>query len=277
MTSNPPVEGLPPIRRARGYRLYDASGARYLDLFQDGGGAILGHRAGSALAAMKGALSCGLAAGLPSAWEARLAKALVRMFPGFPHVRLFASRARALEAASLYLGARIGQEDLHDPALSPAPPAASRAALWRPFLGPAMPAADVLLPVLPFSVCGAPAPACFRGALPEGFPGSDVLPGFILAGALRGLAALERPEGRSGPRAPSRTEIPLAGSRGWARAGPYVRPLFAAADYPRRFAEFLRARVLLSPVYPGPSILPGECSPGERELLAELFARIPGG
>ena len=42
-------------------------------------------------------------------------------------------------------------------------------------------------------------------------------------------------------------------------------------------AELLAAGVLLSAGYPGPSVLPGECSPGETSLLADLFARIPGG
>ena len=35
---------IPPIRRARGYRLYDHRGRRYLDLWQNGGHSLLGHR-----------------------------------------------------------------------------------------------------------------------------------------------------------------------------------------------------------------------------------------
>ena len=43
---------VPVIRRARGYRLYGFDGRRCLDLFQDGGRAVLGHRFGPAVAAM---------------------------------------------------------------------------------------------------------------------------------------------------------------------------------------------------------------------------------
>ena len=252
-------------------------------MFQDGGGAILGHRGASVLAAMKNAFSQGLAARLPSVWEARLEAAVARMFPAYGAVRLYSSRQRALEAAGSALGMRLDPSEVFDPALAPfaaAPSAAATAAaLWRPFLPPGKGAggradrpAAVLLPVLPFSVCQAPSPACFLEELPEGAPGSDLVPGFLLAGALRALASLEH-----GTKRRDFAGLPLDGNRGWERVGPYVRPVFDRAEYPRVFAEFLRAGVLLSPEYPGPSILPGECSPGEEKLLAGLFARVPGG
>jgi hypothetical protein len=257
---------LPRVRRARGCRLYDAQGNRILDLYRDG--ALLGHRGASALTAMKAGLSQGLAAGLPTAWEARLCAALARMFPAYPGVRLFSSRARALAALSL-------SPDPWDPALGDSP-AAAPAALWRPFL-PLPAGAGVLLPVLPFTVCGAPAPACCAAGVP--LPASDPLPGFLLAGALRALAALaagspSHPAPRLGSAA---LEKAVDGARGWERRGPYVRAVFPAGEYPRVHGEFLRAGVLLCPVYPGPSILPGDCSPGEDRLLADLFARHPGG
>jgi hypothetical protein len=273
------VPGLPSIRRARGYRLYDRAGRRYLDLFQDGGGAILGHRGASVLTGMKNALAQGLAAGLPSVWESRLESAINRMFPAYRSVRLYSSRKRAIEAASRFLGRRLDPTDVADPALDPPADPSAGAAVWRPFLpkapeteGSAGPRAAVLLPVLPFSISGSPAPACFLEAAPEGVPDSDLIPGFILAGAVRALAALDRQKDRD-----AFASIGIDGTRGWKRAGPYVRPTFDEAEYPRVFAEYLRAGVLLSPEYPGPSVLPGECSPGEKKLLARLFASIPGG
>lgn len=272
---------LPPIRRARGYRLYDHQGRRYLDLFRDGGGALLGHRAGAAGSLMKSALSQGLAAAVPSVWEARLGRMLASMFPSHTTIRLYSSRARALEAASRFLGMRVEAGDLYDPALDlPCPPGA-RAALWRPLLPGAAPGAearpwDVLLPVLPLTVCGAPAPLCLPAEPDAGLPEAERLPGFILAGAARALADL-RAVSRLPSFADSRIEKAVDGAAGWRRRGPYVSAAFEMADYPRVFALFLREGVLLSPGYPGPSILPGECSPGETRLLAELFARIPGG
>ncbi len=297
---NPPAAsaGLPRIRRARGFRLYDVRGKRYLDLSRDG--ALLGHRGAAALSAMKSVLSQGLATALPSAWEARLAAAILRLLPESRSVRLFSSRERALEAVSRFLGRRIDIQEVHDPALDSPAPDPMLPALWRPFL-PIPKAAAALLPVLPFTLCGAPAPVCFPTELAADQVPSDTLPGFMLAGALHGLNALSE-EGRAGPPSGRAGSPPRAGgptptgharkqphwgsravervldaARGWKRSGPYVRAVFPAAEYARVHAEFLAAGVLLCTDYPGPSVLPGECSLGETSLLADLFARIPGG
>jgi hypothetical protein len=223
---------------------------------------------------MKSALSQGLATELPSAWEDRLTGAILRLVPGTAAVRLYRSRDRALEAVSFLLGATPLK--VHDPALDPPPPEAPRAALWRPFLPPT-PGVRALLLVLPLTVCGAPFPVCFSAALPKDFPASDPLPGFLLAGALRGLGALAKiPETGTILGSPM-VERALDGSPGWKRRGPYVQARFPAAEYPRVYSEFLRAGVVLSPGHPGPSVLPGECTPGENRLLADLFAGVPGG
>ncbi|HVO39253.1 MAG TPA: hypothetical protein VMV03_09530 [Spirochaetia bacterium] len=280
MEDNQRAAALPPIRRARGFRLYDSRGRRYLDLWREGGAALLGHRAGRVTTLMKSALSQGLAAGLPSVWEGRLLKMIHGMFPSFPAVRLFSSRHRALEAASWFLGIRIDDGDLYDPALGGPCAAGARAALWRPFLeeqdGPGTAAApwDARLPALPLTVCGAPAPLCLCAEPPAGFPDGDHLPGFVLAGAARALADLAA-AGESLRNV--RVEKAVDGSSAWKRTGPYVRAAFDRAEYPRVFNAFLKEGVLLSPGYPGPSIIPGECSPGETRLLAELFAGVPGG
>jgi hypothetical protein len=265
-------QAIPLVRRARGFRFYDTGGRRYLDLYRDG--ALLGHREAAAITAMKSALSQGLATGLPSPWESRLSGAILRLFPGSAAVRLYASRERALEGAGRFLGAPV--IEAHDPALDPLPARAPSAAWWRPFLPPT-PGAGVLLLALPLTVCGAPVPVCFPAVLPRDFPASDPLPGFLLAGALRGLAGLSKaPDTGSLLGSPS-LERALDGAPGWRRSGPYVRALFPAADYPRVHSEFLRAGVMLSPGYPGPSVLPGDCTPGETKLLADLFAGVPGG
>jgi hypothetical protein len=259
---------IPRIRRARGFRLYDTQGRRYLDLFRDG--ALLGHRASGSLLAMKSALSQGLAAALPSLWDKRLISALERSFPRYREVRLYSSAERARDAAYRCIGG--GPVPIHDPARGDA--VSSPIAVWRPFLPPD--GASVLLPLLPVRVAGAPAPACFAGDVPPAVPVSDTIPAFILAAALRGFSALAPIDGAC-PLSNPAVEKALDAAPGWARAGPYVRAVFPEAEYPRVHAEFLRAGVLLHPGYPGPSVLPGDCSPGETRLLADLFRRIPGG
>jgi hypothetical protein len=284
----PDSPALPRIRRARGFRLYGADGRRYLDLWRDG--ALLGYRAAGTLTAMKAALSQGLTGPFPAAGEARLCGALARLLPEWPVVRLFSSRERALAAAAALLGRPVmalcdpalGDEGLPASAASatlgaaaPASVAPASVALWRPFL-PAVPGALIVLPVLPFTLGGAPAALCVPADMAAGLPASDAIPGFILGAAVRGLAALT--SAREIPRLGSPAlERALDAARGWRRAGPYVRAEFPAEDYPRVRERFLRAGVLLCPGYPGPSILPGECSPGETRLLAECFAGIPGG
>ncbi len=273
MAPEPPLPALPRIRRARGFRLYDEQGRRYIDLYRDG--ALLGHRSERTLNAMKAALSQGLAARLPSAAEARLESCLARLFPGFPIVRLFASRDGADAAAARWLG--VSAPGILDPALCPSEAAHTRGAAlvyWRPFL-PAPASAGVLLPILPLTVGGSPAAACFPGAARRGAPAGDTIPGVICAAALRALGSLSAP-GTEERFEPSDARLVSAfDGRRWARVGPYVRALFPAEDYARVHAEFLRAGVLLAPRYPGPSVLPGECSPGEARLLAELFAGTP--
>jgi hypothetical protein len=277
---------VPRIRRARGFRLYDAAGRRFLDLWQAGGEAILGHRPVRAGAALKASLDRGLAAPLPTAWEPRLLAALAARFPAYRSFRLYATRERALQAASLVLGTAVAEADVADPGLGTR--GAGQVGLWRPYLGAASdihvsaalgrpcpgeePAWEVLLPVLPFTLGGSPAAACFRDVLPADAAPSDTVPGAAAVAALRGLAALERarpvdPFGRRD----------LDGAPGWERRGPYLAPVFAAGDYPEVFRAFLARGVLLSPFYPGPSILPGEASEGERRLLLSLFHFIPGG
>jgi len=272
MPDNQLLTGIPVIRRARGFRLYDMKGRRYLDLFRDG--ALMGHRAAGSLTAMKSALSQGLAAALPSVWETRLISTLARSFPHYPQIRLYASSERALDAVSRCLGGRPAA--LHDPALDGDPVGSAPAGFWRPFLPPAA-GVRVLLPLLPVRVGGAPAPACFAADVPRAVPVSDTIPAFILAGAVRGCAVLSRPNGDTDALSNPVVERALDAAPGWARVGPYVRAVFPREEYPRVHAEFLRAGVLLHPGYPGPSVLPGDCSPGETRLLADLFTGIPGG
>jgi hypothetical protein len=274
-SDSPLLARVPPIRRARGFRLYDVRGRKYLDLFRDG--ALLGHREAGTLTAMKSVLSQGLVSALPSVWERRLLGVLGRLFPGYREVRLYASPDRARLAVRAWLGGDGPVEaELHDPARDGRPVGGAAAAFWRPFL-PA-PAARALLPLLPVRVGGCPSPVCFDAEMPPRVPPSDAIPGFILAGALRGLAALGslKPAG-SCPLSTPALDRALDAAPGWLRVGPYVTALFDEPDYARVHEEFLRAGVLLSPCWSGPSVLPGECSPGESRLLAELFTGIPGG
>lgn len=255
-----PFLGIPPVRRARGFRLYAVTGQRFLDLYQDGGRAVLGRRPEGVSRELKALASRGLSGDVPSVYGARLAAALRRLLPGMRSCRIASSRETALRLASLYLGRTVGEGDLPDPAVA-APGAAREVSLWRPYLPPAFePAAEVLLPVLPFGAAGAPSAVCFRGDPPDGFPPSETPSPLLLAACVRALYNLsDRPapawwEGAADPDL-------------WERRGPYLAARCAEGEYGERRRAALARGVLLHPRWPGPSILPAEASEGEQAAL----------
>ncbi len=257
---------MPVIKRARGYRLYDYRGHRYLDLYQQGGRSLLGHRAYRQNNLLKDVLSSGLGGNLPSVYQRRLEKALLARFPGYRGVRIAASEQQALELASVYLGRSLAAGDIRDPLSSSR--GGAEAAYWRPRLpgGDEGGAEEILFPLLPFAMGEAPACVCFRQALPASFPVPNPVSPLILAGALRALDDLRRYE----PAPWFRPDL-LASSPGWTQKGIYLLCRRPESEYERIFLEFLRAGLLLSPRYPGPSILPAEASPGEVKSMLNLF------
>jgi hypothetical protein len=267
---------LPPIRRAREYHLYDVRGRRYLDLWQEGGRCLLGHRPGRLVPVLKAALSKGLLAELPSVYSGRLQAVLARMFPAYRAFYLLPEEAAALQLAAHQLGRPIPGR-VADPVLAGSAPEQALVRRWRPLQLPpptSAPAAEaeVLLPVLPFGLGPAPVVACLLRDPVPGLPAPAPLSPLLLAGALRSLHDLAR------LRLPGWLEPDLlAGAPGWRQRGIYVVAGFEERRYPEVFGAFLEAGVLLSPTYPGPSILPcGELSGGELQKMVGLFRRFPG-
>jgi hypothetical protein len=266
---------IPPLRRARGYRLYDCQGRRYLDLWQVGGRALLGHRSFGLTRLLKDVISRGLLADLPSLYGGRLERALSGLLPGFSQVRIASSLPAALDLAARHLGREVREEEISDPALEEAEGGnAAEVAFWRPLLeqkGASGPAPRVLLPVLPFAASGAPVAVCFGASLPADFPPSEPVSPVLLAGAARCLYDLKRyrlPEWYG--------EDLLRGAEGWSQRGIYLRARCAAERYGKLFEAFLQGGVLLNPRWPGPSILPAEASAGEVAKMIQLFRENPG-
>ena len=262
---------IPVVRRAREYHLYSVSGKRYLDLWQNGGQTLLGHRPGRLTTALKDTISRGLVADLPSVFGGRLIRMLRTMFPAYRDFRLSGSPAEALRLACLYLGRNVADAEVVDPLFQPEQARNAAVSLWRPLLSDP-PAAEVLFPVLPFAMAGVPVVVCFRGSLPRDFPEQAPISGVLLAGLLRSLLELQR---FSMPQW-LRPDL-LAGCNGWRRQQLYVIPEFDLAEYERVFEAFLDAQVLLSPEAPYLSILPGgEISKGELGKMIGLFRTYPG-
>lgn len=262
---------VPVIRRAREYHLYSVSGKRYLDLWQNGGRSLLGHKPGRLTTVLKDTISRGLIADLPSVFSGRMMRVLQTMFPAYREFRISGTLTEALRLAGLYIGRSVAADEVADPLLKPEAAGETLVSFWRPLL-PDPSAAEVLLPVLPFAMAGAPQVVCFRGNLAPDFPIQEPVSGVLLAGLLRTLHELR------GFEMPGwlRQDL-LAGCTGWKQKQLYVVPEFDLGDYERVFEAFLEAQVLLSPEEPYISILPGgEISKGELGKMIGLFRRYPG-
>jgi len=250
---------VPTVLRARGFRLYTRSGQRLVDLWQNGGAAVLGHNPPGLLRELKNTASRGLYAPFPHFLEARFIKALSVLFPNRDFL-LYSSAPALLE-----------------PLL-----ASGTAALWRPFLDPKSPFAvlenSILIPVLP-GIQG------WRNDLPQGLcvlayssvpdtvklPVGDILPPVLLAAAARGICDIIAAPERAKFHFPRIAKI-LPKSP-WQRRGIYLSLRDPGIEtWDALFRRFLKAGFLIPPIPSQPLILPGILSPGEEAKLAETLA-----
>jgi hypothetical protein len=241
---------LPPVKRARGYRLYTES-SRFVDLYLDGGRAVLGHNAANVLRELKNAAERSLFAPYPSFYARRFEKALSLLFPG--------------KSLAVY-----GSMEAVPSAIREA------AEIWRPYKGGGTENSSFLAilphPLAPVVWAALPQDGC---AVPEREIGCCGCPPrispVIMALATRAIYdVLHTPE--RGHAVFRRVEAVLEGSA-WKREGIYVtrkEPVTDAA-WARVFKRFLEAGFLVPPTQREPLVLPGELSSGEENALAECL------
>jgi hypothetical protein len=247
---------LPPVKRARAYRLYTESN-RFVDLYLDGGRAILGHNAPNILRELKNAADRSLFAPYPSHYTKRFEKALSRLFPGKSFV--------------VY-----GSMEAVPSAIKDVTP------LVRPYMS--YNGTEPFLAILPHPlapvVVAKPQSSFASGVLQSKIPRLDgalqgvplLLSPVILALTTRAIYdVLHTPE--RGTAISKRVEEALTGGP-WRRTGIYVtrREKTTADEWARIFRRFLDAGFLIPPTPHDPLILPSELSPGEEKLLAECCA-----
>jgi hypothetical protein len=271
---------IPPISRAREYRLYPARGARLLDLWQYGGRAVLGHNPAGVLREFKNTAERGLFAPFPAPVGGRFIKALSVLFPG----RVFRvysgtdTLRRALAGAGFPADAPF-PDPLRTPPEADGRVPAALPPLWRPFAG--LPVPDIFVPVLPLPWAGAPpvlaltpeGEARLFGAA-EPFPEGPLSPA-LLAAALRAVYDLIAAPARKAGAFPKIRRVLAAGNgRGsWRSTGIYLsrgKPVDEAA-WTALFRRFLEAGVLIPPERGEPLILPGVLSAGEEAKIAALL------
>ncbi|MDR2521358.1 MAG: hypothetical protein LBC72_02215 [Spirochaetaceae bacterium] len=239
------------IARARGFRLYTEDGRRLVDLWQDGGKALLGHNPAAVTRALKNTAGRGLFAALPSRADDRFARALKTLFPA-------ACGFAFLDAAFFSQPAEWAR--------------ALNVPLWRPFAADsgAVQTSPRFVPVLPWPL----APVVLVQT--EGAADQPLLPPppLILAAATRAIYSLLAAPERGGVRY-SQVEAALGGEAGGFRRDGiylYVREANGWADV---FAAGLNAGFLLPPAPEHPLILPAGLGAGEEARLAALLAAAP--
>jgi len=254
---------VPAVLRARGFRLYTQDGRRLIDLWLNGGAAILGHTPPNLLRELKNTASRGLYAPLPHFSESRFIKALSKLFPG-RSFRLYA--APPPELTKLFNS--------------------GAAKLWRPFIDPAslfaVENAPLFIPVLPGI-------QLWRGELPLGLciaaaesenqlaqlPAGDILPPLLLAVAARGAYDLLASPERAKPAFSRIAKVMQTDDfkKRWRRQGIYLYPKEKTENdgWAILFRQFLDAGFLLPPNQNQPLILPRELSDGEEAKLAAVL------
>ncbi len=270
---------IPPIKRARGNRLYDYRGNRYLDCYRDGGHSILGHRAGELNKVLKNMLSKGLVVELPSIYSERCKKALRKLFPGYSFLltRNFEAAMRALpnilsgkrrfvifDPLTERVVARIdGEREEGETKLF----------IWRPFTDKVLYGKnDILLPILPFSLSNSPFVVCFPFEVDTSVTVEDgVASPMLLAGFTRAIYDLIKAE------YPNWIEEKFPGSFPlWKRHGPYMIYTGRREDYESLFKGFVERGIIVSPSVEEPSIIPFELSDGEYKKLLRAFLMDSG-
>jgi hypothetical protein len=218
---------LPPLRRARGDRLYGAGQKHWVDLWKQDGAWLLGRRPEGAAKEWKIQLDKGLAGWAPSPWPRRLERLVERLIPGTA-ARVFRNADRAPDLP-----------------------------LWRPW-AQSQPAGDawrLVLPTGPGQAVAVAYGAGWSSPLPE----HDITSPAEAAGLVRAVSEVLRLS--ADPRAVAERDAAAAAfDRHVAPTGLFRRSgiWFEAVtdDYPGLFRAFLAAGFLLNPDADAPGVIP---------------------
>jgi len=273
---------IPNVLRARGYRLYLSDKDSYLgkrrlvDLWLNGGAAVLGHTPPNMLREIKNTASRGLYTPYPHFTHGRFLKALSKLLPGY-NFRVYAAAPSVLIKTFPHIN------------------------FWRPFADNLSPFAaekdtPMIVPVLPCIQTwrnGLPIGLCVTAfqdnisknndaesqffknltSIIKQLPESDFLPPVLLAAATRGindiLASTERVNINY-----LRIAKIIKNTR-WNQNGIYLllKNKVSDSEWEVLFNQFLDEGFLLPPVQDHPVILPGELSDGEEVKLANILVK----
>ena len=301
---------IPDVLRVRGYRLYLAGkhsnneNWRLVDLWLNGGAAILGHTPSNMLRELKNTASRGLYAPFPHFTERRFLKALSKILPGYSF-RIYAAPPEELKNVKLWRPYADPKNPFYIDDMSES--------FKQHLIIPVLPGIQTWRNGLPFGLCV----VAFPGSVPENknvnsenknissknanlknktvnnvnetvnsiketkiisaenlltqLPASDNLPPVLLAVTARGIHdILAKPE-RAKVSFPRITKT-LKNTR-WRINGIYLtlKEDVNEKTWETLIHKFLEAGFLLPPLKSHPLILPGELSKGEETKLAAVL------
>lgn len=225
----------------REYHLYDFRGNRYLDMFLDGGRALLGHKPGRTVLMMKNALEKGLSAAYPGVYPARLLQQLKMVYPD-------------ISACSvIFAGSALSSLCGYEPEV------------FRPLEAESVPAGRIFELLLPLPGSGVVRVLCASGAAAAELPAPDAVSPVILSGLCRAAAELAAFLKDTDAAVWKSLDSPL-----WQRRGPWLYPAVSADLYGRLFESMLKRGILLAPDNKIPSCAPCRFTEGEIKPIREI-------
>lgn len=245
---------LPPIRRARGWRLYAEDGRRILDLWQDDGRGILGAKGTGIGTLAKAGVDRGLASPLPSVWSERLRKELLRQYPDWQDARFFPDEGGARDW--------LDAHGLSAPILRP----------FQEFRRETLAGSEAAILRLPCPRALSPGLVLLKAGPGQSLASGPLVPPLLLSTAAKGLG-----EFRGFHQAYTEAHWRKADRRLSSimeRRGPWLYPRCAPSDYAELFRAALAVGALLSPRHDLPSLIPGDFDDGEIAPLAALGAKL---
>jgi hypothetical protein len=262
---------LPAFNRAKGHRIYDNNGNRFVDMYLDGGRAVCGWRREGVLTALKNEVSKGVFGAYPSVFEGRFLKAVKRLFEEVYQIKLdrvllYESEKSFLEINGLVESDIVEGLDYKEK---------SSVLRWRPYSEAsreALNSCSVFVAVLPLFF-GSTVVVCVKdGATVRSDADVEVcLPAAVLNSAVKAVSVLTADLKECSGEAAVTADSGLFFSESVRCDGRYL--FFSEKNYDSLVTAALKSNILLSPVSSVPSYLPETLSHGEYAKLKIFFEK----
>lgn len=280
-TAIAPYSIISSVKRARNYYLYTQKN-RILDLYQDAGQALYGHRPPRISQSLKNIIAQGLYSPYSSCYRTRLEKILRKLFPQMQNFGLYQSLERLGGTGIRQVFAQKPAESTNPDFLPPPVPSRwGKIRLWRPHsevLERAARQSDLLIGILPLpgiQVILLIDQRQRQKAVP--IPESDLISPLQIQGMIQAAAnILFRPMYRT--KDPIRWDLQsrLADTGIWLEDGPYLwLSKQAEPQYRELWQRAFAVDCLLPPSFFSPLHLPENLSSGEQKKLLGLLTERP--